>query len=215
MRLKKLCGQRSQHALELSVGHLADMHAATVSIAISQSRLSSACFEAACHRFKMSKLISRLSKQRVLTIVDLQSRLSKCGMVSNFELMMMYEDHEDRLKVIESELIKAATAKWTCETGISSAGHAAYKQIGDRIGLEPEDVKAAVDGLFRVVAKHLKENKNDGSFKIPGMLDLKVKVKQPSKRGAMMKTKVIARPLCGFKRMCGAWKWPSCVPNAD
>ena len=27
-------------------------------------------------------------------------------------------------------------------------------------------MKAAVDGLFRVVAKHLKENKNDGSFKI-------------------------------------------------
>merc|ERR1712183_517185 len=52
----------------------------------------------------------------------------------------------------------------------------AYNSVAETMGLKPKDVKAAVEGLVAVAADQLKKN---GSFKVGGMLNLKLK-KRPA-----------------------------------
>ena len=59
------------------------------------------------------------------------------------------------------------------EPGVmTSAG--AYSTVAKNIGLKPKDVKAAVTGLLCLAAAQVKQN---GSFKLGGYLNLKLKVK--------------------------------------
>merc|ERR1719446_1833252 len=46
------------------------------------------------------------------------------------------------------------------------------------MGLKPKDVKAAVEGLLALAAAQLKKN---GSFKVAGMLNMKLKVRPATK----------------------------------
>merc|ERR1711862_374444 len=55
---------------------------------------------------------------------------------------------------------------------MSAAG--AYSAVADSAGLKPKDVKAAVEGLLGVATDQLKKN---GSFKLGGVLNLKLKKK--------------------------------------
>merc|ERR1719375_297089 len=63
-----------------------------------------------------------------------------------------------------------------------SKSAAAYSSVAETVGLKPKDVKAAVEGLVAVAADQLKKN---GSFKVAGMLNLKLKKKPatPAKKG--------------------------------
>merc|ERR1712154_722498 len=65
---------------------------------------------------------------------------------------------------------------------------AAYGSVAESVGLKPKDVKAAVEGLVAVAADQLKKN---GSFKVGGMLNLKLKKKAatPARKGVNPFTK--------------------------
>merc|ERR1712004_177353 len=64
----------------------------------------------------------------------------------------------------------------------------AYSAMGESAGLKPKDVKAAVEGLLGVAADQLKKN---GSFKLGGVLNLKLKKKPatPARKGVNPFTK--------------------------
>merc|ERR1712072_115860 len=64
----------------------------------------------------------------------------------------------------------------------------AYSSVAESVGLKPKDVKAAVEGLVAVAADQLKKN---GSFKVGGMLNLKLKKKAatPARKGVNPFTK--------------------------
>merc|ERR1712007_62595 len=64
----------------------------------------------------------------------------------------------------------------------------AYSSVAEKAGLKPKDVKAAVEGLLGVAADQLKKN---GSFKLGGVLNLKLKKKPatPARKGVNPFTK--------------------------
>merc|ERR1712025_972062 len=64
----------------------------------------------------------------------------------------------------------------------------AYSSVAETMGLKPKDVKAAVEGLMGLAAAQIKKN---GSFKLAGMLNLKLKVKPaaPARKGVNPFTK--------------------------
>merc|ERR1711924_536955 len=70
--------------------------------------------------------------------------------------------------------------------GMTAAG--AYSSVAESIGLKPKDVKAAVEGLLGLAAAQMKKI---GSFKVAGMLNLKLKVKPatPARKGVNPFTK--------------------------
>merc|ERR1711990_1166883 len=82
---------------------------------------------------------------------------------------------------------KAMKAPKPTKTGaLTAAG--AYSSVAETMGLKPKDVKAAVEGLLVLGAAQLKKT---GSFKVAGMLNLKLKVKPaaPARKGVNPFTK--------------------------
>ena len=82
--------------------------------------------------------------------------------------------------------MKAKAMKATKTGALTAAG--AYSSVAETTGLKPKDVKAAVEGLLAVAAAQMKKN---GSFKVAGMLNLKLKVKPatPARKGVNPFTK--------------------------
>merc|ERR1712047_51683 len=72
--------------------------------------------------------------------------------------------------------------------GSTMTAAGAYSSVAETVGLKPKDVKAAVEGLVAVAADQLKKN---SSFKIGGMLNLKLKKKPatPARKGVNPFTK--------------------------
>merc|ERR1711904_540657 len=64
----------------------------------------------------------------------------------------------------------------------------AYNSVAESTGLKPKDVKGSVEGLLGLAATQLKKA---GSFKLAGMLNLKLKVKpaRPARKGVNPFTK--------------------------
>merc|ERR1711908_173325 len=83
--------------------------------------------------------------------------------------------------------MKAMKAMKASKTGAMTAS-GAYNSVAESMGLKPKDVKAAVDGLLGLAAAQVKKNV---SFKVAGMLNLKLKVKpaKPSRKGVNPFTK--------------------------
>merc|ERR1712124_241794 len=75
----------------------------------------------------------------------------------------------------------------TSKTGAMTAA-GAYSAVAESMGLKPKDVKAAVEGLLGLAAAQVKKN---GSFKVAGALNLKLKVKPaaPARKGVNPFTK--------------------------
>merc|ERR1712226_1571294 len=101
----------------------------------------------------------------------------------------------------------------------------AYSSVAETVGLKPKDVKVAVESLLALAADQLKKN---GSFKIAGALNLKLKSKpaRPARKGVNPFTKepcvfkakpasktVRVLPMKKFKAMVN-WdsNWPLCFP---
>merc|ERR1712187_238004 len=65
---------------------------------------------------------------------------------------------------------------------------AAYSAVAETIGLKAKDVKGVVEGIVAVAADELKKN---GSFKLAGALNLKLKKKPatPARKGVNPFTK--------------------------
>merc|ERR1719207_233939 len=76
--------------------------------------------------------------------------------------------------------------KATKTGALTAAG--VYSSVAETMGLKPKDVKAAVEGLLGLAAAQMKKN---GSFKVAGMLNLKLKVKPatPARKGVNPFTK--------------------------
>ena len=81
--------------------------------------------------------------------------------------------------------MKAMKAMKTSNVMTSTA---AYSSVAETCGLKTKDVKAVVEGIVAVAAEQLKKN---GSFKIAGALNLKLKKKpaRPAKKGVNPFTK--------------------------
>merc|ERR1719158_1931331 len=83
--------------------------------------------------------------------------------------------------------MKAMKAMKATKTGAMTAA-GAYSSVAESMGLKPKDVKAAVEGLLGLAAAQIKKN---GSFKVGGYLNLKLKVKPaaPARKGVNPFTK--------------------------
>merc|ERR1719198_1612573 len=64
----------------------------------------------------------------------------------------------------------------------------AYSAVAETTGLKSKEVKAALEGLIQIAAEQLKKN---GSFKLGGALNLKLKKKpaRPARKGVNPFTK--------------------------
>merc|ERR1712170_3083 len=80
--------------------------------------------------------------------------------------------------------MKAAAAKKSGAMTVSGA----YAAVAETTSMKPKDVKAAVEGLLAVAADQLKKQ---GSFKVGGAVNLKLKSKpvQPARKGVNPFTK--------------------------
>merc|ERR1712178_391896 len=65
---------------------------------------------------------------------------------------------------------------------------AAYGAVAESAGLKPKDVKGAIEGILLLGAEQMKKS---GSFKLAGMLNLKLKVRPatPARKGVNPFTK--------------------------
>merc|ERR1712160_212383 len=64
------------------------------------------------------------------------------------------------------------------KAGTALSQTAAYAAVAEKVGLKAKEVKAAVEGLLDVAAEQMKKN---GSFKLGGVLNLKLKNKAATK----------------------------------
>merc|ERR1711976_569388 len=80
-----------------------------------------------------------------------------------------------------------AMKTWAMKSGAMTAS-GAYASVAESTGLKAKDVKGVVEGLLAVAAEQLKKN---GSFKVAGVLNLKLKPKpaQPARKGVNPFTK--------------------------
>jgi len=72
--------------------------------------------------------------------------------------------------------------------GSAITATAAYSSVAETTGLKAKDVKSVVEGIMGVATEQLKKN---GSFKLAGMLNLKLKKKPatPARKGVNPFTK--------------------------
>merc|ERR1712007_27637 len=63
--------------------------------------------------------------------------------------------------------------------GSAMTASAAYSSVAETTGLKSKDVKAVMEGIIEIAAEQLKKN---GSFKLAGALNLKLK-KKPARAG--------------------------------
>merc|ERR1711941_67634 len=92
--------------------------------------------------------------------------------------------HREESRTYTMKAMKAMKAM----KGSAMTASGAYSSVAETVGLKPKDVKAAVEGLVAVAADQLKKN---GSFKIGGMLNLKLKKRPatPARKGVNPFTK--------------------------
>merc|ERR1712084_31593 len=83
--------------------------------------------------------------------------------------------------------MKAMKAMGKTSSGVMTATQA-YGSVAETCGLKSKDVKAVIEGIVTVAADQLKKN---GSFKLAGALNLKLKKKpaRPARKGVNPFTK--------------------------
>merc|ERR1719454_2573272 len=81
---------------------------------------------------------------------------------------------------------KAKPAAMKAGGAMTAAG--AYGSVAETMGLKPKEVKGAIEGVMALAAQEMKKN---GSFKIGGALNLKLKIKpaRPARKGVNPFTK--------------------------
>merc|ERR1712098_607153 len=73
---------------------------------------------------------------------------------------------------------KSASARKAMKASGKMTATAAYQSAAETTGLKTKDVKGAVEGIMEIAASELKKN---GTFKIAGFLNLKLKKKPATK----------------------------------
>merc|ERR1712057_120741 len=74
------------------------------------------------------------------------------------------------------EAMKGMKAAMKAGSAMSVSG--AYSAVAESAGLKPKEVKGAVEGVLALAAEQMKKS---GSFKLAGMLNLKLKVRPATK----------------------------------
>merc|ERR1712019_200547 len=84
--------------------------------------------------------------------------------------------------------MKAMKAMKAGKFATAMTATAAYKSVAESSGLKTSEVKGAMEGLMAIAGEELKKT---GSFKIAGMLNLKLKTKKatPARKGVNPFTK--------------------------
>merc|ERR1712188_113740 len=80
------------------------------------------------------------------------------------------------------------------KAGSTLTAGAAYSSVAETTGLKSKDVKAVMEGIIEIAAEQLKKN---GSFKLAGALNLKLK-KKPA-RAARKGVNPFTKEPCVFK----------------
>merc|ERR1712100_986924 len=75
-----------------------------------------------------------------------------------------------------SEAMKGMKGAMKAGSAMSVSG--AYSAVAESAGLKPKEVKGAVEGVLSLAAEQMKKS---GSFKLAGMLNLKLKVRPATK----------------------------------
>merc|ERR1711948_226396 len=85
-------------------------------------------------------------------------------------------------------LLLAMKGMKAMKSGGAMTASGAYSSVAESTGLKPKDVKGSVEGVLAVAAEQLKKA---GSFKLAGMLNLKLKVRpaRPARKGVNPFTK--------------------------
>merc|ERR1711976_801532 len=91
-------------------------------------------------------------------------------------------------------VLHSKTRTWEAMKGGAMTASAAYSSVAETLGLKPKDAKAAVEGLIAVAADELKKH---GSFKLGGML--KVKLKKKPATAARKGVNPFTKEPCVFK----------------
>merc|ERR1712093_563097 len=93
-----------------------------------------------------------------------------------------------KAKSVATVAMKARKAMKAAKEGAKMTASGAYSSVSESTGLKSKDVKAAVEGLMAVAATQLQKV---GSFKIAGMLNMKLKKKpaRPARKGVNPFTK--------------------------
>merc|ERR1712139_483891 len=68
--------------------------------------------------------------------------------------------------------------KAAMKAGSAMSATGAYSAVAESAGLKPKEVKGAVEGIMAIAAEQVKKC---GSFKLAGMLNLKLKVRPATK----------------------------------
>merc|ERR1712146_39765 len=78
--------------------------------------------------------------------------------------------------------------KAVMKAGSAMTASGAYSAVAESAGLKPKDAKGAVEGVMTLAAEQMKKS---GSFKLAGMLNLKLKVRPatPARKGVNPFTK--------------------------
>jgi nucleoid DNA-binding protein len=84
--------------------------------------------------------------------------------------------------------------KVAMKAGAAMSASGAYGAVAESAGLKPKDVKGAVEGILSLAAEQMKKS---GSFKLAGMLNLKLKVRPATK--ARKGVNPITKEPCVFK----------------
>merc|ERR1712170_266750 len=89
-------------------------------------------------------------------------------------------------RVVKMAPMKAMKSMKAMKAGMTAS--AAYSSVAETTGLKSKDVKAVMEGLMTLAAEELKK---DGSFKLAGALNMKLKKKpaQPARKGVNPFTK--------------------------
>merc|ERR1719482_170643 len=84
--------------------------------------------------------------------------------------------------------MKAMKAAMKAKAGTALTATAVNTSVAESIGLKPKQVKSVLEGIMGVAAEQIKKN---GSFKLAGMLNLKLKKKPatPARKGVNPFTK--------------------------
>merc|ERR1711974_175550 len=110
------------------------------------------------------------------------------GGLPNTVPLLILTWHRAMLPPKAMKAIKAMKAMKAAKGAAAMTATAAYKSVAESTGMKSKDVKGTMEALMGVAADQLKKN---GSFKIAGALNLKLKKKPatPARKGVNPFTK--------------------------
>merc|ERR1712093_199160 len=127
-------------------------------------------------------------KAKSVAVVPAAMKARKAMKAKSVTVVAMKARKAMKAKSVATVAMKARKAMKAAKEGAKMTASGAYTSVSESTGLKSKDVKAAVEGLMAVAATQLQKV---GSFKIAGMLNMKLKKKpaRPARKGVNPFTK--------------------------